>query len=81
MHNLERTDLFAYACLPQSTYEQNDERFDTSNDVINSRTNNIEQVNNKLAKFRENPSVKELEDAVVSVNPNSIVLDMNEMKK
>jgi len=74
------TNLLANACLPQCTYEQNDENFDISNDMINSRIRNLERINNRLSKFNAKPSAKEVEEAVVSVNPNSIVLDMNEIK-
>ncbi len=74
------TSLVTNAYSTQNISKQNDVCFEMGKIVDDSRISNVDQVNTKFSEFRDKPSVEEIREVISRINPNSIVLDINEMK-
>ena len=77
---LTSTSLVTHAYSSQNISEQNDVCFETGKIVDDSKISNIDQLNTKFSEFKDKPNAEEIREVIARINPNSIVLDMNEMK-
>jgi len=74
------TSLVTHAYSSQNISKQNDVCFETGKIVDDSKISNIDQLNTKFSEFKDKPNAEEIREVIARINPNSIVLDMNEMK-
>jgi len=77
---LTSTSLVTHAYSSQNISKQNDVCFETGKIVDDSKISNIDQLNTKFSEFKDKPNAEEIREVIARINPNSIVLDMNEMK-
>ncbi len=77
---LVSTSLTARAYLPSNDVEDNQVSFNIDKNITDLEINNIDKINKHFTDFTKRPTTKEIREVIESINPTSIVLDMEDMK-